>query len=98
MTEPVFADGMSFFFPRAGAPDYVKGTISVQPTKFIEFLKGCGAYINDKGYIYLDVKVSKQSGKPYVSVNTWKPTDKNKEVIERVEQQNEEIASQDIPF
>lgn len=70
MSDTVFIDGLSIYPPRDGAPSYVKGAISIDPIKFAEFMRKNGQYINDKGYIRADIKVSK-GGKWYLAVNTY---------------------------
>lgn len=63
-----FPNGMIIKAPRDGAPDFVKGSISVKKQEFYEWMKTqpAGDWIN------LDIKVSK-AGKWYLSVNDWKP-------------------------
>jgi len=66
--EKIFVDGMMFKKPRDGAPDFVKGTISVKAVEFTEFLKK----YETNGWVNLDLKKSKE-GKLYLELNTWKP-------------------------
>lgn len=69
--DTIFVDGMAFFKPREGAPTFIKGNISIQPDKLIEFLKAHQGNVDDKGYLRADLKASK-AGKLYVALNTWK--------------------------
>ena len=64
--EVIFPDGMSIKAPHENAPDFVKGSISVNKQKFYEWMKTQpqGEWIN------LDIKVS-QKGNMYLSVNTY---------------------------
>lgn len=66
--EKVFADGLIFKNPRDGAPDFVKGSVSVKVAEFTEFIKKH----DNNGWVNLDVKESK-GGKMYMELNTWKP-------------------------
>jgi len=65
--EKIFCDGMIFKRPREGAPDFVKGAISVKVDEFKRFLD----LHNSEGWVNLDLKVSK-GGKLYLELNTWK--------------------------
>lgn len=62
-----FVNGMIFKLPREGAPDFVKGSISVKRAELIEFLNS-----KSDEWIDIDLKVGK-SGKAFASVNNWKP-------------------------
>ena len=70
--DKVFAEGVFFEKPRAGAPDFVKGRVSLSPlvVEFYEKNK------NSSGYVNLDLKESK-AGKLYLEVNTWQPEKKD---------------------
>ena len=70
MTETVFADGFFFEKPKEGAPEYVKGRVSINVEKAIAFIN---ANKNDAGYVNLDLLKSKEGGKLYFKLNTWKP-------------------------
>ncbi len=65
----IFADGMRFERPGEKVPEWIKGKISINAPKFIEFLQ---KYQNEKGWLNLDLKESKQ-GTLYVELNTYKP-------------------------
>ena len=62
-----FVNGMIFKLPRQGAPDFVKGSISVKRAELIEWLNS-----KSDEWINIDLKVGK-SGKAFAAVNTWKP-------------------------
>ena len=66
--ETVFAEGAYFDRPHENAPDFIKGNLSFQADRFIEFLQ---KHKDDKGYVRLDLKTSKE-GKLYMSLNQWK--------------------------
>lgn len=66
--EKIFADGLRFENPREGAPEWVKGKISINSEKFRAFLD---QHTDERGWVNLDVKQGK-SGALYVELNTWK--------------------------
>jgi hypothetical protein len=70
MADIQFAEGLYFNEPHANAPDFIKGKLSVQKEKFMAWLDATDT--NDKGYINLDIKMSRD-GKPYIAVDTWVP-------------------------
>jgi len=72
--EPTFADGMIFKRPNEGAPDFVKGALSIKVDEAIAFLQKH----NSGGWVNLDLKNS-QGGKLYLQLNDWKPTPKDNE-------------------
>ena len=67
MADVDFVDRMIIKEPRQGAPDFVKGSISIKRADLGNWLRG-----KDDEWINLDIKVGK-SGKWYVQVNNWKP-------------------------
>jgi hypothetical protein len=67
MSDIEFVQGLIFKEPRASAPDYVKGSLSIKREELIAWLQQqSGEWIN------ADVKESK-GGKIYIAVNDWKP-------------------------
>ena len=72
--EVVFADGFIFKRPREGAPEFVKGALSIKVDEAIAFLQKH----NNAGWVNLDLKNS-QGGKLYLQLNDWKPTPKDNE-------------------
>lgn len=70
--ETNFPSGIYFDRPREGAPDFVKGRISLQKDKLTEYLN---EHANEKGYVNLDLLKSKE-GKLYLKLNDWKPEQK----------------------
>jgi hypothetical protein len=66
-SEKVFARGIFFREPREGAPDFVKGSISINVNEAVPFLE---ENANGDGWVNLDVKVG-HSGKIYVEKNTY---------------------------
>lgn len=72
MSEIEFVKGLIVKPPRDGAPDYVKGSISIKRKELGNYLRGkTGDWIN------IDVRVSK-GGKWYAAVNDWKPDGEKK--------------------
>ncbi len=67
MADKIFADGIRFEKPREGAPEFVKGKLSFKVEEAVAFLKG---NVNDKGWVNLDLKKSKE-GKLYLELNTY---------------------------
>lgn len=75
--ENKFVEGMWFKKPNEKAPDFVKGNISVHADKFIEWMKGKA---NEKGYINIVLKKSKEKGILYLQHDDWKPKSQTGEV------------------
>lgn len=69
MPEKRFAEGIYFALPRAGAKEFVLGSISVKADLFIDWLNG--EERNSSGYVNFDVLMSK-AGKPYITVNDYR--------------------------
>lgn len=65
-TEKIFASGFTFK-REENAPDFVIGSLSLEVSKAIEFIKEHSS----NGWVNLDVKKSK-GGKIYVELNTYK--------------------------
>ena len=87
MTEKIFSKGIYVKEPRANAPDFVFGSISV---KYDDFVSWGGAYVNESGYINLDIKRSKDTTKGlYCELNTYTP---------KLEAPEEEQTDKDIAF
>jgi hypothetical protein len=93
--EKIFADGMVFKLPREGAPDFVKGSVSIMVADFVKFLQA-----NEKvgGWVNIDLKVSK-GGKGYAELNTYqsdRPDSLNG--VATIEYPTEDINPNDVPF
>ena len=83
-----FPDGLIFKLPRDGAPDFVRGSISIKRAELVKWLSGK----NDE-WINLDLKVGK-SGKSYASVNTYKPENASALPTAKVDDSSKD----DLPF
>lgn len=87
--EKTFAEGIYFDKPHEKSPDFVKGKISLQKDKLIDFVT---KHANEKGYVNLDVKESRE-GKVYIELNTWKPEESKKP-----DYPEGDVKPEDIPF
>ena len=80
----VFIDGLNVFTPNEKAPDFVKASLVINPTKLIKWLTDNQDHLNEGEYgleLRTQIKESKQ-GKLYASVDTFKPTPKVEKVGE----------------
>ncbi len=66
-----FADGLFYNEPRENAPDFVLGSITFSKARFLTWLDQQAE--DEKGYVKTQIKRGKE-GKPYVELDTWKPT------------------------
>jgi hypothetical protein len=66
----IFIDGLRFEKPNEGAPEFVKGKISIHAERLTKFI---AEHKNGNGYINIDLKKSKE-GKLYLQLNTYKKT------------------------
>ena len=84
------ATGFFFDKPREGAPEFVRGRLSIQVEVATKMLQ---EKVNDKGYVNLDLLRSKDGKKLYLTVNDWKPEPKADDPaeIERKKALQEEI-------
>jgi len=62
-----FVDGFFVKAPRAGAPDFVKGSVSLKREEFMRWVSQ-----QTDEWVNLDLKEGR-SGKWYALVNDWKP-------------------------
>ncbi len=84
--EVVFVDGLRWWKPREGAPDFVKGNISIDPVKLTAFLREKKEFMNDKGYFSVDVKKSRNN-EIYLQLNTYKK-----------KPQTDDVSPEEIPW
>lgn len=98
MAEKTFTDGLIFKLPREGAPDFVKGSLSIKVEEFKAFLD---EHVTNSGWLNIDLLVGK-SMKPYAALNTFVPEKPGvvKEEVEAapIEYPVEDINPDDIPF
>lgn len=74
--EDKFVNGMWFSKPNEGAPDFIKGKISFKVENFLKWIEGKA---NEKGYVNVVLKKSKE-GKLYLQYDNWQPKPKDGEV------------------
>ena len=70
MAEKIFADGLIFKKKRDGAPDFVKGGVSIKVEDFVAFLQ---KHKKEDGWVNLDLLKAKEKDSLYFSLNDWKP-------------------------
>jgi hypothetical protein len=94
-SDKVFARGIFFREPRDGAPDFVKGSISINVNDAIPFLE---ENANGDGWVNLDVRVG-HSGKIYVK-NTYQPKQRREPTRDTrsIKYPEDDINPDDIPF
>lgn len=63
------AKGILFKEPHVNAPDFIIGKLSIKNDEFINYLNS----VKDGDWTNFEVKLSRD-GKPYVEIDTWKPT------------------------
>jgi hypothetical protein len=91
MNEKKLLKGIYFDRPREGAPDFVKGRMSIKVEDAVAFLQ---ENKNEAGYVNADLLVSKDGQKLYFTLNDWKPEKK----AGGIEYPSEEINPSDVPF
>ncbi len=74
MTDTKLAEGFFFKRPRTGAPDFVKGSMSIKVDEAIGFLS---ENKNESGYVNLDLLLAKNGASLYFKLNDWKPAPKD---------------------
>ena len=107
MSDKIFSEGIYFDRPREGAPEFVRGKLSIKVDTAVAFLT---KHKNEKGYVNLDLKESKQ-GKLYLELNTYNApaksslTDEDKAKIQALragEATKKEVETEvnplDVPF
>ena len=97
---PIFADGISFYRPKEGSPEWIKGEVFIHPERLGKFLANNIQNLTEKGYLKLDLKVSKDKGSLYFQVNTFKPKPKVEQPDTKtsVGYNGEQFSADDIPF
>ena len=91
-TEIKFVNGLYSNVVSDKAPDWVLANQSIHIEKLITWLQENKALANDKGYINITTKLSK-NGKRYISVDYRQSTDKEDAEHDR----RAELASQPVP-
>ena len=88
MSDKEFVNGLLVKPPREGAPDFVKGSLSIRRDEMINFLAQ-----KKEDWINIDIKASKE-GKWYAEVNNWKP----QQSAPPQENKQKDEFSDEIPF
>jgi len=78
MADKIFADGFRFEKPREGAPEFVKGKLSIKVPEAIAFLT---KHQTNAGWVNLDLKKSKK-GTLYLELNTFTPKKQDEDSID----------------
>lgn len=100
----IFAEGLFFRRPRTGAPTFIKGHLDMNVSKLIKFLEAQRANWDDKGWLHVDLKESKDGTSLYFSVNTWKPKKPEEQTadLQPIKDESikypEEVNPNDVPF
>lgn len=67
--EKIWAKGIRFEKPKAGLPEFIKGKLSFKVDDAIQFLN---EHKDERGWVNLDLKKSKEKGTLYLELNTYK--------------------------
>ena len=85
--DKIFVSGMRFEKPKEGLPDFIRGKISIKVDELIPFLE---QNRNEKGWVNIDLKKSKEKGILYLELNTFQ--------AKRIKVEEGEINTDDVPF
>lgn len=97
MAETTFVDGLIFKKKKEGAPEFVKGSVSMKVDELKAFLDKH----NNNGWVNADLLVSKDGQKLYFKLNDWKPENKEQAGEPTGEISNDPVEEEDlsnIPF
>jgi hypothetical protein len=96
MAEKEFPKGIRFDLPKAGAPEFIRGRISINVEEFVPYVQ---SKVNERGWVNFDIKKGKESGKLYLDLNDWKPKTTEPQVSTEKEPYNPDgIDPENIPF
>lgn len=106
MEDNKFAQHIYFDRPREGAPDFVKGRMSMRRDDAVTYLQSLP--VNEKGYVQFDLLASKDNTRLYFKLNDFKPKEVAKEDLGNIPNTNQpypdgaetvaDINPEDIPF
>jgi len=97
MAETTFVDGLIFKKKKEGAPEFVKGSVSMKVDELKAFLDKH----NNNGWVNADLLVSKDGQKLYFKLNDWKPAQEAKAsepAAPKLSEPAGDINPEDIPF
>lgn len=92
--KPNYADGMFFYAPKDTQAHFLYGNMSIRPDVFTEWLLQQPK--NDKGFVSLQILKSKNTGKPYVTLNTYQTQPRGSQSV--TEDSTDTIDASQIPF
>lgn len=84
MVEAVFAEGISVFQPREGAPEFVIGDLVVDVNTLVNWVKNNKQHLGTDKKLRMVIKKSRE-GKVYADVNTFKPQKQAAPAVEEVD-------------
>ncbi len=91
-SETVYAEGLRYFAPREGAPEFVKGSVIVSLKEFFDFVSAQKEHYSEyKGSKQLKLNFLNGKNGMYFTVDTFKPTQKKEEPVAAA-------AETDLPF
>jgi len=94
--EAIFPDGL-IIKKKDTDPDWVIGHLSFKVEEFIKFL----TKHEKKGWVNVEMKIGKDSGKPYTELDTWEPKpqgDTQKKTVAKSKPQEVESPAEGLPF
>ena len=94
--EAIFPDGL-IIKKKDTDPDWVIGHLSFKVEEFIKFL----TKHEKKGWVNVEMKIGKDSGKPYTELDTWEPKpqgDTPKKTVAKSKPQEIESPAEGLPF
>jgi hypothetical protein len=75
MADKPFVDGIRYWPPKEGRPDFVVGSVSIEPKRLLEFFKANSQYMK-KGYFNIEILRRKDGdGWSFVLDTYQKPRD-----------------------
>lgn len=92
----IYPKGISYFAPRQGAPDFVKGDIILNMDELISWMKSNEqlSTTHEKYGKQFKLQVTDKG----LSVNTWKPTESKPERKTAADNYNKKVQNQIVPF
>lgn len=105
MSKIIFADGFIFKPKHEKAPDWIRGGVSIKANEAIAFIE---KHKSERGWLDLDLCLSKSGDKYYFKLNTYNKENPEKQQEQKQEKEElpeidindegEEIDSDQIPF
>lgn len=94
MADVIFTEGLYLNKVHANAPAFIVASVTIHRDKAITWLQNNPGLVDEKGYIRLTGKESKD-GKRYFAVDTWKPTQQDNPLPTRADEQQKVDAQYD---